>query len=62
LEAWTGANTVSRIAVPHILIELALSRQVEFPDGFTTPWRLSASRPSDVLAEETGRAEHLIRS
>ena len=44
------------------LIELALSGQAEFPDGFTTPWRLSASRPSDVLAEETGRAEHLIRS
>ena len=44
------------------LIELALSGLAEFPDGFTTPWRLRASRPSDVSAEETGQAEHLIRS
>jgi hypothetical protein len=44
------------------LIELALSGRVEFPDGFTTPWRLRASGPSDVSAEETGQAEHLIRS
>jgi hypothetical protein len=44
------------------LIGLALSGQVESPDGFTTPWRLRASRPSDVLAEETDRAEYLLRS
>jgi hypothetical protein len=44
------------------LIELALSGLAEYPDGFTTPWRLRASRPSDVLAEETGQAEYLIRS
>jgi hypothetical protein len=44
------------------LIGLALSGQVEFPDGFTAPWRLRASRPSDVLAEETDRAEYLLRS
>jgi hypothetical protein len=44
------------------LIELALSGQLKFPDGFTTPWRLRRSWPSDVSAEETDHAEHLIRS
>ncbi len=44
------------------LIARALSGQAEFPDGFTTPWRLRASWPSDVLAEETDQAEHLLRS
>jgi hypothetical protein len=43
-------------------IELALSGQAEFPDGFTTPWRLRASWPGDVSAEETTQAEYLIRS
>jgi hypothetical protein len=47
-------------AVRH-LIELALSGQVKFPDGFTTPWRLRRSWPSEVSADETGPAEHLIR-
>jgi hypothetical protein len=35
------------------LIELALSGQAEFPEGFTTPWRLRASRPSKVSAEDS---------
>jgi hypothetical protein len=44
------------------LIDQALSGQMKFPDGFTTPWRLRASRPSEVSAEETDHAERLIRS
>ncbi len=43
-------------------IELALSGQGEFPDGFSTPWRPRASWPADVSADETTRAEYLIRS
>ena len=43
------------------LIELALSGQATFPDGFATPWRLRESRPSDVWADEAGLAERLIR-
>jgi hypothetical protein len=44
------------------LIEQALSGQLKFPDGFTTPWRLRASWPSEIPAEETGHAKLLIRS
>ena len=44
------------------LIELALSGQMTFPDGFTTPWRLQSSRPSQVSAEETDHARRLIHS
>jgi hypothetical protein len=44
------------------LIELAMSGQLQFPDGFTTPWRLRASRPAEVSAEEIELAERLIRS
>ena len=44
------------------LIELAMSGQLEFPDGFTTPWRLRASRSAEVSAEEIELAERLIRS
>lgn len=44
------------------LIDQALSGQRKFPDGFTTPWRLRTSWSSEVSAEETGDAEHLIRS
>lgn len=44
------------------LIDQALSGQLKFPDGFTTPWRLSTSSPSEVSAEETDHAERLIRS
>ena len=43
------------------LIELALSGQLTFPGGFTTPWRLRGSWPSEVSADEAGPAEHLIR-
>ena len=44
------------------LIDLALSGRLKFPDGFTTQWRLRASRPAEVSAEETKLAERLIRS
>ena len=44
------------------LIDQALSGQMEFPDGFTTPWRLRTSWASEVSAEETDPAERLIRS
>jgi hypothetical protein len=44
------------------LIEQALSGQLKFPDGFTTPWQLRASWPSEISAEETGHAKLLIRS
>jgi hypothetical protein len=44
------------------LIDQALSGQLKYPDGFTTPWRLSTSSPSEVSAEETDDAERLIRS
>jgi hypothetical protein len=44
------------------LIDQALSGQLKFPDGFTTPWRLRTSRSAEVSAEETGHAERLIRS
>lgn len=40
----------------------ALSGQWQFPDGFTTPWQLQESRPSDVSPDEAGQAGHLIRS
>jgi hypothetical protein len=43
------------------LIEQALSGQVTFPDGFTTPWRLCECRPSAVSADEADPAECLIR-
>jgi hypothetical protein len=38
-------------------IDLVLFGQLKFPDGFTTPWRLGASRPAEVLAEETEPAK-----
>ena len=41
---------------------VAPSGQMKFPDGFTTPWRLRASWPSEVSALETDHAERLIRS
>jgi hypothetical protein len=44
------------------LIEQALSGQVRFPDGFTTPWRLCRSQPGEVSAQEIEDAERLIRS
>jgi hypothetical protein len=44
------------------LIDRALSGQLEFPGGFTTPWRLHTSWASEVSAEETDRAVRLIRS
>ena len=44
------------------LIDRALSGQLKFPEGFTTPWRLRASWPSQVSAEETDHAERLIRN
>jgi hypothetical protein len=44
------------------LIAQALSGQLKFPDGFTTPWRLRTSWASEVSAEETHDAERLIRS
>ena len=43
------------------VIDRALSGQLKFPEGFTTPWRPCTSRPSEVSAEETDNAEHLIR-
>lgn len=43
-------------------IDRALSGQWQFPDGFTTPWQVRESWPSDVSPEETGKAERLIRS
>jgi hypothetical protein len=47
------------------LIEQALSGQLKFPDGFTTPWQLqlgSLSRADSALAPEgaQGVAEHPI--
>jgi hypothetical protein len=44
------------------LINRALSGQLKFPEGFTTPWRLRTSWPSEVSAEETDHAERLIRN
>jgi hypothetical protein len=44
------------------LIDQALSGQLKFPDSFTTPWRLRASRPAEVSAEEIGFAERLTLS
>ena len=44
------------------LIDQALSGQLKYPDGFTAPWRLSISSPSEISAEETDDAERLIRS
>jgi hypothetical protein len=44
------------------LIEQALAGQLEFPDGFATPWQLRASWPGEITAEETSHAERLIRS
>ena len=34
------------------LIDQAVSGQMKFPDGFTTPWRLRASWPSEVSARD----------
>lgn len=42
-------------------IDLALAGRWRFPDGFSTPWRLRESRPSDVSPAETGSAEYLVR-
>jgi hypothetical protein len=42
-------------------IEQALSGQWRFPDGFTTPWQVQESRPSEMSSEEAGQAERLIR-
>lgn len=42
-------------------IEQALSGQWQFPDGFTTPWRLRQSRPIDVSPHEADHAERLKR-
>jgi hypothetical protein len=44
------------------LIDRALSGQLKFPEGFTTPWRLRTSWPGEVSAEETDHAERLIRN
>ena len=55
-----AAEPDKELAVRH-LIELALSGQVRFPDGFTTPWRLRRSWPSEVSADEAGAADRLIR-
>jgi hypothetical protein len=44
------------------LIELALSGQLKFPDGFAAARKLRASWPGEILAEETAHAERLIRS
>jgi hypothetical protein len=44
------------------LIDQALSGQLKFPAGFTTPWQLRASWPGEIPAEETGHAKPLIRS
>ena len=43
-------------------IEGALSGQWEFPDGFTTPWRLLGSQPGDLSTEEADQAERLMQS
>ena len=43
-------------------IELALSGNWPFPDGFTTPWRLQRSWPEEVSPREQIHAEHLILS
>jgi hypothetical protein len=43
-------------------IELALSGQWRFPDGFTTPWHLRRSRPGQVSPQEQLHAERLVRS
>src|ERR1043165_7152390 len=43
-------------------IERAFSGQWRFPDGFTTPWQLRESRPSDVSPEEADHADSLIRA
>lgn len=43
------------------LIDQALSRHRDFPDGFTTPWQLRAGRASEVMAEETDQAHRLLR-
>jgi hypothetical protein len=55
-----AAEPDKELQVRH-LIELALSGQLTFPDGFTTPWRLRESRLSEVSADEAGPAERLIR-
>ena len=44
------------------LIEQALSGQLKFPDGFTTPWQVRASWPGEISAGQTGHAKLLIRS
>jgi hypothetical protein len=56
-----AAEPAAECRVRH-LIGQALAGQLTFPDGFTAPWRLRASWPSEVSAEETDHAERLIRS
>lgn len=41
-------------------IDRALSGQWQFPDGFTTPWQLRASRRDDVDPIEGERARRLV--
>ena len=43
-------------------IELSLSGHWRFPEGFSTPWQLHESEPSEVTPEETVLAERLARS
>ncbi|GAA2027722.1 hypothetical protein GCM10009740_16730 [Terrabacter terrae] len=40
-------------------IEQALAGQWDLPEGFTTPWRLRDSRPSEVLPDEMDHARRL---
>lgn len=42
-------------------IDLALSGDWPFPEGFTTPWRLLHSRSSAVAPDEVSQAERLMR-
>lgn len=41
-------------------IDLALSGQWQFPDGFTTPWELRESRSSSVSPDEAEPARQLV--
>ena len=43
-------------------IELALSGQWQFPDGFTTSWQLQESHRSEVSQEERRHAQQLVLS
>jgi hypothetical protein len=42
-------------------VELALHGQWRFSEGFTTPWEIRESRPSEVSPDETSLAESLVR-